>query len=135
MPVAKLCLPSLIGFDAAFFRDLSQVLTDGTSARSTLHLTAHPGYKLPLHPQLWKNGRLAVRVHLKGVHSVRKRLSTGKTVIYCYAWRGGPRIAAEPGTSEFVRLYSEAHAKRKLPPPGTLFNANRRVQSVGGVSG
>jgi integrase len=121
MPVAKLCPPSLIGFGVAFFRDLSPVLTDGTSARSTLHLTAYPGYKLPLHPQRSKNGRLAVRVHLKGVHSVRKRLATGKTETYYYAWRGGPRIAAELGTSEFVRLYSEAYAKRKLPPPGTLF--------------
>ena len=120
MPVAKLCPPSLIGFGAASFRDLSLVLTAGIGARSTLHLTAHPGYKLQLHPS--KNGRLAVRVHLKGVHRVRKRLATGKTEIYYYAWRGGPRIAAEPGTAEFLRLYSEAHATRKLPPPGTLFS-------------
>ena len=120
IPVAKLCPPSLIGFGAASFRDLSLVLTDGTGARSTLRLIAHPGYKLPLRPS--KNGRLAVRVHLKGVHSVRKRLATGKTEIYYYAWRGGPRIAAEPGTAEFVRLYSEAHVTRKTPPPGTLFS-------------
>jgi hypothetical protein len=62
-----------------------------------------------------------VRVELKGLHSVRKRLASGKTEIYYYAWRGGPRIKAEPGTPEFIRLFGEAHAKRQTPPAGILF--------------
>lgn len=64
------------------------------------------------------NGRRgAVRVHLRGVHTVRKR--SGKA--YHYAWRGGPRIDAEPGTPAFLAAYQKAHADRTKPEPGTLF--------------
>lgn len=51
----------------------------------------------------------AVKVNLKGVHALK---SNGKW--YYYAWRGGPRIHAEPRTPEFIRQYQEAcdpHAK------------------------
>lgn len=63
-----------------------------------------------------------MRVELKGIHRVRKRLSGGKIETYYYAWRGGPRIEAAPGTPEFSNLYAEAHTKRKTPPAGTLFS-------------
>jgi len=59
-----------------------------------------------------------VRVLLKVVHKVRYRLVSGAVATYYYAWRGGPRINAEPGTPEFVRLYTEAPAARKRPAHG-----------------
>lgn len=61
-----------------------------------------------------------MRVLLKGVHKVRYRLASGEVATYYYAWRGGPRINAEPGTPEFVRLYTEAHTVRKRPAHGTM---------------
>jgi integrase len=48
------------------------------------------------------------------------RLATGETRLYFYAWRGGPRIDAEPGTPDFIRLYHEAHAWLRRPRAGTL---------------
>ena len=44
-----------------------------------------------------------VRINLKGVHK-----TTSKGRVYYYAWRGGPRIDAEPGTPEFVAAFVEA---------------------------
>ena len=61
-----------------------------------------------------------MRVVLKGVHRVKKRLANGEVKTYCYAWRGGPAIDARPGTSDFVRLYTEAHASIRKPRAGTL---------------
>lgn len=43
------------------------------------------------------------KVSLKGLHVVR---SKGR--VYCYAWRGGPRIHAQIGTSEFHAAFAEA---------------------------
>ena len=57
---------------------------------------------------------------LRGVHTVRKRLSDGSTKLYYYAWRGGPRLPGEPGDPEFIRAYDAAHRSRRQPPPGTL---------------
>jgi integrase len=54
-----------------------------------------------------------MRVHLKGIHTTYKRLASGKTKKYYYAWKNGQRIDAEPGTPEFIRLYGEA-CKKKL---------------------
>lgn len=59
---------------------------------------------------------------MKGVHKVRSKLATGQVAVYYYAWRGGPRIDAEPGTPEFVDAYTAAHAARDKPAhhEGTL---------------
>jgi integrase len=54
------------------------------------------------------SGRRKMRVQLKGVHTTYKKLADGTIKKYFYAWKGGPRIDAEPGTPEFVRLYGEA---------------------------
>ena len=54
-----------------------------------------------------------MRVHLKGIHTTYKKLASGKTRKYYYAWKNGPRIDAEPGTPEFVRLYGEACKKKQ----------------------
>lgn len=48
------------------------------------------------------------------------RLATGETRVYFYAWRGGPRIQAAPGTPEFISLYHQAYASLLKPKPGTL---------------
>src|SRR5215207_6306609 len=58
----------------------------------------------------------AMRVHLKGIHTVQAK---GRT--YYYAWRGGPRIDAKPGTPAFVQAYHEAHAARRKLPQNCLF--------------
>lgn len=62
-----------------------------------------------------------MRVRLRGVHRVKARLSGGAVAFYFYAWRGGPRIDAEPGTPEFHLAYTEAHKSRTKPPKGLLF--------------
>lgn len=63
-----------------------------------------------------------MRVHLKGVHRVERRLANGKSRVYYYAWRGGPRIDAQPGSPAFVLTYQEAHAALRRPKAGTLFS-------------
>lgn len=49
-----------------------------------------------------------MEIKLVGVHKIRATLASGEKVTYHYAWRGGPRIKAKPGTiaftHEFVRL-------------------------------
>src|SRR5258708_19371625 len=63
----------------------------------------------------------AGRFHLKGVNSAKKKLAKGEVRVYNYVGGGGARTPAEPDTPDFIRLYTEACAKRKMPPPGTLF--------------
>src|SRR3954469_13140661 len=54
-----------------------------------------------------------MRVRLKGINWSIKKLADGTVKTYWYAWKGGPRIDAEPGTPDFVRLYGEATAAKK----------------------
>jgi integrase len=58
-----------------------------------------------------------MRVRLKGLHEVK---SHGR--VYCYAWRGGPRIESDaaPGTPEFVAAYNAAIARKAPKVPGTF---------------
>jgi integrase len=53
------------------------------------------------------------KIELKGIAKV-----TAKGRTYWYAWRGGPRLRGEPGTSEFITSYSEAIESRRTPEPG-----------------
>lgn len=62
-----------------------------------------------------------MRVHLRGIHSVHKRLADGTTATYHYAWRGGPRLTGEPGAIDFMRAYNAAIAARYQPPQGVFF--------------
>lgn len=55
-------------------------------------------------------------VRLVGVHSVTRTLASGATVTYHYAWRGGPRIKAKPGTSEFSAEYHRLNRTRPNGP-------------------
>lgn len=59
-------------------------------------------------------------MRLKGVHRVKKRLADGTVTHYHYAWRGGPRLHAEPGTPEFIREFEAAFAERSAPANGTI---------------
>mgnify|MGYP003674209253 CR=1 FL=1 len=52
-----------------------------------LRRSAQRGEPITLRPVMAK-----LRVHLKGVHRVRKTLADGTRVEYHYAWRSGPRI-------------------------------------------
>lgn len=61
-----------------------------------------------------------MRVHLKGIHKVPLRLASGEKRFYYYAWRGGPRIDAQPGAADFIRQFQEAHASIRRPTAGTL---------------
>lgn len=49
-------------------------------------------------------------VDIKGVHVV-----TAKGRTYVYAWRGGPRVKAEPGTDAFVQELAALTAGRQAP--------------------
>jgi integrase len=69
-----------------------------------------------------------MRVRLKGVNSVRKKLSDGSWRIYHYAWKGGPPLRGAPGTPEFVNSYNEAAAKKVAPPSGVLLALLLRYQ-------
>lgn len=60
-------------------------------------------------------------VRLVGVHKVRAKLASGERVTYHYAWRGGPRIHADPDSNEFLLEYTRLTRSRpKGPGVGTL---------------
>jgi integrase len=62
-----------------------------------------------------------MRVPLKGIHKVRRKLASGDTRVHYYAWRGGPKIDALPGTPEFHAAYVEAVKGRNVAKrAGTL---------------
>jgi integrase len=63
-----------------------------------------------------------MRVHLKKVHSVPMKLANGERVTYHYAWRGGPRLAGEAGSAEFLASYTAAHQSRR-EPDGASFHS------------
>jgi integrase len=51
-----------------------------------------------------------VKIELKGISKV-----TAKGRTYYYAWRGGPRLRGEPGSTEFMASYNEAIENRRTP--------------------
>jgi len=71
-------------------------------------LQCNPGYH---HTTRGRHPKM--RVRLKGINWSIKKLADGTLKTYWYAWKGGPRIDAEPGTPEFMRLYNEAVASYK----------------------
>jgi integrase len=60
------------------------------------------------------------RVRLIGLEKATRRLKGGRTVVYWYAWRGGPRLPGQPGSPEFMAAYNAAVADRKTPKAETL---------------
>lgn len=67
-----------------------------------------------------------MRVKLKGLATVKKVLATGKTVHYCYAWRGGPLLKSgkgeplQPGDPLLVKAFAEATKSRHVDPSDTM---------------
>lgn len=61
-----------------------------------------------------------MRVHLKGINRVNKKLATGKTRTYYYAWKGGPPLEGTPGSPEFIASYNRAVANLKATPKDQL---------------
>src|ERR1051325_10505064 len=61
-----------------------------------------------------------MRVPLKGINRVAKRLADGRTEVYYYAWKGGPRLRGKYGSPEFHASYNEAVARKLARAPGLL---------------
>jgi integrase len=59
-----------------------------------------------------------VQVDLKGIHKVKRRLAGGGQTVHFYAWRGGPKIDAEPGTPQFIAEFQTLTAARDKPIKG-----------------
>lgn len=57
-----------------------------------------------------------MKLTLKGIHKVTRKLAGGSTVTHFYAWRGGPKITAAPGSAEFVNQWQELTAARDTKP-------------------
>lgn len=66
------------------------------------------------------------RVKLKGLAKVKKTLADGKTIYYCYAWRGGTLLKhkdgspIQPGDPLLVRAFAEATKDRHVDPTETM---------------
>lgn len=71
-----------------------------------------------------------MEVALKGLHKVSRRLADGSTRAYFYAWRGGPRIDAQPGTPAFIAEFQRLTAGRDSDPipPGQFARIIRDYQ-------
>ncbi|EAQ29842.1 putative integrase [Erythrobacter sp. NAP1] len=70
-----------------------------------------------------------MRIKLKGLNRVKKRLASGKTVTYYYAWKGGPRLEGEPGSPKFIESYNAALATRFTTPPDQLRSILKQYQA------
>ncbi len=63
---------------------------------------------------------------LKGLAKVKKTLASGKTIYYCYAWRGGPLLKndkgepMQPGDPVLEVAFRQAHERRRAPSPTDL---------------
>ena len=57
-----------------------------------------------------------MKMHLKGIHKVGRKQADGSTVTHFYAWRGGPKITADPGSAEFVTQWRDLTAARGAQP-------------------
>lgn len=55
-----------------------------------------------------------MKLEAKGVHTVKAKLAGGTERVYYYAWRGGPRIEAEPNTRAFMSAYVKLTRQREL---------------------
>lgn len=61
-----------------------------------------------------------MRVRLKGINRITKKLATGASVTYYYAWKGGPRLEGTEGSPEFHASYNRAVAARRAAPKDQL---------------
>jgi len=75
------------------------------------------------------------RIRLKGLNSRRKALADGSLVTYYYAWKGGPRLAGELGSPEFIASYHEAVTAKKAAPIGVLLSLMQAYQGSAEFAG
>jgi hypothetical protein len=78
-----------------------------------------------------------MRINAKGLHWTVAKLADGTTKIYWYAWRGGPRLAGEPGEAVFLAGYNAAIAMKTPTSEGrllTLTQAYQQSQDFRGLS-
>jgi integrase len=71
-----------------------------------------------------------VRVRLKGLNKATKELADGRKVTYWYAWRGGPQLKGEPGSTEFISSYNEAVSAKVKPQTGALMELLRYFEGT-----
>lgn len=69
-----------------------------------------------------------MRVRLKGINRNTRKLASGKSVTYYYAWKGGPRLEGEPGSPEFVASYNRAVTARRAPKNDLLISILDRFE-------
>lgn len=62
-------------------------------------------------------------MEIKNLNKVRKKRADGSFATYWYAWKGGPRIDAAPGTPAFFAAYEKAHAERERAASPDHFGA------------
>ena len=66
------------------------------------------------------------RAKLKGLAKVKKTLASGKTIYYCYAWRGGPLLKnkngepLQPGDPLLVNEFVDLTKHRFIDPAETM---------------
>lgn len=59
-------------------------------------------------------------VKLEGIHKVKRLLANGEVRIHYYAWRGGPKMKAAPGTEAFVQELLKHRAESQPSAVDTL---------------
>ncbi len=72
-------------------------------------------------------------VRIKGLNRRITRAADGRTVVYWYAWKGGPRLPGRPGDPEFMAAHAAAVAARKTAhagPPQTLGALTARYRAA-----
>jgi integrase len=57
---------------------------------------------------------------LKGLHHVKRKLADGSYSHHYYAWRGGPRMLAKPGTDAFNAEFFRLRDERDQAAPATI---------------
>jgi len=77
-----------------------------------------------------KRGRLAVRIRLKGINTIKRKLATGVVETYYYHRATGTRLSGKPGTPEFVASLAAAEAKIKNRTKGTLSGLIREFETT-----
>jgi integrase len=69
-----------------------------------------------------------MRINAKGLHWSVATLADGTRKTYSYAWRGGPRLAGEPGSPDFIASYNAAVATKTPAPEGRLLALTQAYQ-------
>ena len=72
---------------------------------------------------------MRTRQHLKGLNWATFKLADGTTKTNYYAWRGGPLLVGEPGTSEFIASLNAALAMKVVAPEGRLLSLLQSYQN------